>query len=362
MTGPMDHRNAQLETLRSLLKQLGITPEQLLTETTAASVAVPTFEEYVGQIAEAVSPGTRRVYGSYWRRICHHWGKRRITEPTPLEIKRLAEGIRSSVIVRRNTRGGRTAAEHLIAAMRCIYRHAVMDGLIREADNPAAKVAKPRRLASTRRAVPETQLAAIIHIATTTGNDPHLDGLLIRLHLETACRRGGALALRPRDLDPDQCLIYLREKGGTSRWQPISPALMQHLLAHHAKRGDGNRYGSLLRYRNGRPLTYRRYDHLWQRIGAHLPWVAAQQVSTHWLRHTTLTWVERTFSYAVARAYAGHAGSNDAGTTMTYVRAEIQEIATALAGLTGEPHPLAISGTSKHDSPRGCLTTLKSPP
>ncbi|GIJ35033.1 tyrosine-type recombinase/integrase [Micromonospora sediminimaris] len=362
MTTPMDHRNAQLETLRSLLKQLGITPEQLLTETTAASVAVPTFEEYVGQVAEAVSPGTRRVYGSYWRRICHHWGKRRITEPTPLEIKRLAENIRSDVVVRRNTRGGRTAAEHLIAAMRCIYRHAVMDGLIREADNPAAKVAKPRRLASIRRAVPEAQLAEIIHIATTTGNDPRLDGLLIRLHLETACRRGGALALRPRDLDPDQCLIYLREKGGTFRWQPVSPPLMQHLLAHHAERGDDDRNGSLLRYRNGRPLTYRRYDHLWQRIGAHLPWAAAQQVSTHWLRHTTLTWVERTFSYAVARAYAGHAGSNGASTTMTYVRAEIQEIATALAGLTGEPHPLATSGTSIHDSPRVRLATLTSPP
>jgi integrase/recombinase XerC len=99
--------------------------------------------------------------------------------------------------------------------------------------------------------------------------------------------------------------------------------------------------GALLRYCNGRPLTSRRYDHLWRRIGQHLPWVAAQQVSTHWLRHTTLTWVERTFSYAVARAYAGHSGRNDIGTTMTYVRAEIQEIATALAKLTGESHPLA---------------------
>ncbi|NES14526.1 MULTISPECIES: site-specific integrase [Micromonospora] len=235
--------------------------------------------------------------------------------------------------------------------MRCIYRHAVMDGLIREADNPAARVAKPRRLASTRRALPAAQLAAISHIAVTTGNDPHLDSLLIRLHLETACRRGGALALRPRDLDPDQCLIYLREKGGTSRWQPVSPTLMRHLVTHHAERGDDDRNGSLLRYHSGRPLTYRRYDHLWHRIGTHLPWVAAQQVSTHWLRHTTLTWVERTCSYAVARAYAGHSGKNDAGTTMTYVRAEVQEVAAALATLTGEPHPLAGPDTSTHNRP-----------
>jgi integrase len=349
MTGATDQHAAQLETLRNLLKQLGITPEQLLTDTTAASAAVPTFDEYVWQVAEAVSPGTRRVYSSYWQRICQLWGTRRITEPTPLEIKRLAEQIRGHVVVRRNARGGRTAAEHLISAMRCVYRHAVMDGLIREADNPAAKVAKPRRLASTRRAIPEAQLAAIIHITATTGNDPHLDSLLIRLHLETACRRGGALALRPRDLDPDHCLIFLREKGGTSRWQPVSPTLMRHLLAHHAERGDGDRNGSLLRYRVGRPLTYRRYDHLWRRVSAHLPWVATQQVSTHWLRHTTLTWVERTFSYAVARAYAGHSGRNDVGTTMTYVRAEVQEVAAALAALTGEPHPLAIPESRTRD-------------
>jgi hypothetical protein len=74
-----------------------------------------------------------------------------------------------------------------------------------------------------------------------------------------------------------------------------------------------------------------------------LPWVAAQQISTHWLRHTTLTWVERNFSYAIARAYAGHTGKNDAGTTSTYVRADIEEVAIALAALVGEPHPVSTT-------------------
>ncbi|MCM4082338.1 hypothetical protein [Paractinoplanes hotanensis] len=30
---------------------------------------------------------------------------------------------------------------------------------------------------------------------------------------------------------------------------------------------------------NGQPITRRRYDYLWQRLGNHLPWVATQQVS-----------------------------------------------------------------------------------
>ena len=68
--------------------------------------------------------------------------------------------------------------------------------------------------------------------AAITGNDPELDSLLLRLHTETACRCGGALALRCCNLDSEQCLIRLREKGETVRWQPVSPTLMHQLLAH----------------------------------------------------------------------------------------------------------------------------------
>jgi hypothetical protein len=56
---------------------------------------------------------------------------------------------------------------------------------------------------------------------------------------------------------------------------------------------------------------------------------------------SALTWVERNFGYAVARAYAGHTDSGEAGATSTYVRASLSEGAAALAALTGEPHPLA---------------------
>ena len=58
----------------------------------------------------------------------------------------------------------------------------------------------------------------------------------------------------------------------------------------------------------------------------------------------SLTWVERNFGYAVARAYAGHTdGGSETGATTTYVRASLAEIAATLAALTGEPHPLAVT-------------------
>ena len=93
---------------------------------------------------------------------------------------------------------------------------------------------KPRRLPSTRRAVADRRLAEINHAAATTGDDPELDTLLLRLHTETAGgRRAGAAPAGPRS---QQCLILLREKGETVRWQPVSPTLMAALLGHAGER------------------------------------------------------------------------------------------------------------------------------
>jgi integrase/recombinase XerC len=338
---PDASQQAVVEAALVLLKRMGLTPADL-TAVPQHRKPVPTFAGYIPVVSAAVSAGTRRAYGSYWNRVVEHWGDRRLDEPTPSEIRQLMTYIKTHVVARRNGRGGRSAEEHLVAALRCLYRHAEDDGLIDERDNPARKVAKPRRLPSTRRAVADTRLAEINQVAATTGDDPELDTLILRLHTETACRRGGALALRPADLDREQCLVLLREKGETVRWQPVSPTLMAALV-RHAEERHAPPDGRLLRYRDGRPVTYRRYDGLWVRIGRHLPWARTQQISTHWIRHTTLTWVERNFGFAVAHAYAGHTdGTGDTGSaTSTYVRATLTEVAAALAALTGEPHPLA---------------------
>ena len=326
-TSPAASQQAAVDAALLILERMGLSPDDL-TAAPRRRPSVPTFADYVQVVSAAVTGGTRKAYGSYWNRVTEQWGTRRLDEPTPSEIRQLVAYVRSHVVPRRNARAGRGAAENLIG----------------EKDNPARKVGKPRRLPSTRRAVTDDRLAEICQAAADGGDDPELDTLLLRLHTETACRRGGALALRPDDLDPVQCLIRLREKGETVRWQPVSPTLMARLVEHgqdrHAPPG-----GQLLRYRNGRPVTARRYDGLWARIGRALPWVRTQQVSMHWIRHTTLTWVERNFGYAVARAYAGHTDrGSDAGATTTYVRATVSEVATALAALAGEPHPLAMPG------------------
>ena len=134
-----------------LLERMGLSPADLAAVPQPRK-PVPTFAEYVPVVSAAVSAGTRRAYGSYWNRVVEHWGGRRLDEPTPSEIRQLMAYVKTHVVARRNARGGRSAEEHLVAALRCLYQRAVDDGLIAEADNPARKVAKPRRLPTTRRA------------------------------------------------------------------------------------------------------------------------------------------------------------------------------------------------------------------
>ncbi len=82
---------------------------------------------------------------------------------------------------------------------------------------------------------------------------------------------------------------------------------------------------------------------LWKRVQMNLAWAGKLGVSAHWLRHTTLTWVERHYGYAVARAYAGHTDTRG-GSTLTYIKGMSQEVARALSAYTRERHPMAELG------------------
>jgi hypothetical protein len=52
---------------------MGISPTDLLDNTSHRPPA-PTFAEYVPIVAGAVSDGSRRAYGSYWKRIVEQGG------------------------------------------------------------------------------------------------------------------------------------------------------------------------------------------------------------------------------------------------------------------------------------------------
>jgi hypothetical protein len=165
-----------------VLKSMGLSLDDLLSAGSSNRPPVPTFAEYVPVVAATLTGSTLRAYSSYWKRTVEQWGDRRLDEPTPSEVKQLAAYVKANAVQRRNSRGGSHAAENLISALRCLYNHAVDDGLIAEKDNPASKVPKPRRLPSTRRALDDARLAEINQVAAAIGDDPELDTLILRLH------------------------------------------------------------------------------------------------------------------------------------------------------------------------------------
>ncbi|MGW6442345.1 tyrosine-type recombinase/integrase [Lentzea sp. NPDC055074] len=322
---------------QSLISQLGLHWTDL-----AAPHTAPILSDYLPRVIAAANPTQRAKYGTYWNRAKRLYGERPLDDIRVSDLLALQQEAINSARRRSNSRRGRHAGEGCLRAMRFLYRLAVADGLISSSANPAAAIPLPRRLPNLRRALTSRELAAIYDVVYSSGNDVALDSLLLRLHLETACRRGGALALTLNDLDDTLCSVRLQEKGGTLRIQPISPTLCAALLVHAANRGAAGPSDALLRYANHTSLTSRRYDHLWTRVRTALPWAATLGVSTHWLRHTTLTWVERNYSYGIARAYAGHTDTKN-GSTLTYIKGMPREVATALSTLTGEPHPLSYS-------------------
>jgi hypothetical protein len=185
---------------RRLLSELGVTVAELQTAETV-TVGMPTIAEYLPQVVAAAGPGARRTYGNYWARMAALWGERRLDEIAATDIEALQREAVAKAVSRRNGRGGRHAGEHAIAAARAFFVRAIADGLIATSASPAHQIAKPRRLPSARRALTPRELAEINDVARNSGNDAILDALLLRLHTETACRRGGALALRRMDLE-----------------------------------------------------------------------------------------------------------------------------------------------------------------
>ncbi|MEJ2855525.1 MULTISPECIES: DUF2399 domain-containing protein [unclassified Saccharothrix] len=212
------------------------------------------------------------------------WGSRRLTGPDDGEVTRFLEHGRETAVVRRSSNGGNGAALHAYYALGAVFRYGVDHELIGVRQNVMDRVSKPDEADSKRHGLSPQLVAEILTAARSTGNDRALDALILRFHLETACRTGGALALRRRDLGLDQCLVRLRENGFTQRWQPVSPTLMEYLDHHAREQGARDEDSRVLRFSNGDPLTKKRYETLGNRVGKHVESVRVLGITAHWLR------------------------------------------------------------------------------
>ena len=165
----------------------------------------------------------------------------------------------------------------------------------------------------------QAQLSLIAH-----SRDPELDDIVFQLLRETACRRGGASALCRGDLAPETRVVRLVEKYGKQRWVPISAHLMARLAALSSTHTGCDR---LLHRADGGHLNSKWFEGFARRI-QRLTWAAELGVSAHWVRHTTLTDIERIAGMRIAAAYAGHS-DRTFGVTGIYTKPSVEDLRLA---------------------------------
>jgi integrase/recombinase XerC len=321
-------------------ESLGLTIEDLVAAARTrprSPSGAPTVAEYIGVVERALGDGrTTETYRSYWRLAVARFGDRPIDEIGDDDCTEVVADAVARAQQRRPGSDGRSSHEHCVSALRALFARAERAGLLTR--NPTAALDMPRRNETRRRALDDAELTEAAEAVRTTSSDPDLDLLLVRFHLESGARREGAINLRLRDLDSRRSTVWLREKYGKGREQPVSPSLLAALAAHARSRGAVTPDDAVFRTKRGYPIRRKRYNTLFDRAQAALPWTERTPFTAHVLRHTAGTAVERLAGHAVAQAFLGHAPSSVTG---HYARAHIEEVAAAVAALTGEPHPLA---------------------
>lgn len=255
---------------------------------------------------------------------------------------------------------GKGAAETAVNAYRWLFLRARLVGHIQS--DPAVDLKIPRRSDTRRRALAPNEFEPFFDAVAGGGDDPELDTLLCWFHAETGARREGGVGLTCGTLHDARQMIRLSEKFELERDQPVSSELIAALRAHAIERGGPrcdptspsyDLESPVFWYRARgsqpcRPLTGRRYDTLFQRVQATLPWADQVAFTAHGLRHTAGTLVERLAGTQVARRFLGHA---DRTVTDTYTDASEAEVAAAVARLTGQPHPLVPAPDALSDTP-----------
>ncbi|WP_170856813.1 tyrosine-type recombinase/integrase [Geodermatophilus africanus] len=227
---------------------------------------------------------------------------------------------------------GHGAAENYVRSARFFFRAAVKDGLLD--GSPAADLEAPPRPPAPERPLTEDELSELRRIAAGTGKDPDLDVMLLDFLRMTAARREGALNLRRAHLHHAQRAVTLSEKRGSVRTLPLSGDMLRRLDDFSRDRGGHRPQDHVLRYRNGEPLTRRRFNSLFDRLDRHCDWSEQLDVGAHWLRHTTLSDIAAVSGLRVAQAYAGHKSGRRSAIEI-YTQVEFDDLVAAYEQVFG---------------------------
>ncbi len=177
-----------------VIRAMGLTPEDLAAGSSGPDRPNVTINEYLPQVMNAATEGKKRTYATYWRLLASQLGEKSLSEVNTSTLQALSLYAKTHAVQRSNSRNGTSAQESCVSALRCFFALAVADGLIEK--SPAGALKKPTRQLSDRRGFSDEEVVELYKVTSTGGDDPVLDTLLLRFHLETGARRGGALVVR----------------------------------------------------------------------------------------------------------------------------------------------------------------------
>ena len=343
--------------------QVQMTAAGITTDELAAGIVskLPTVTDAVANIKKnnTYTAKTVKTYTTGWDLLVVHHGERHLDELTFEDIEQLAKLAKSDAeklwerrnVPRRLDRqrpydhDGSGAYESFLHAVRAVYKREYRKAERPVESSPVHRVDIPSRKASHRRPLARHELTRAFDVALSGGDDPLLDGLLLRTGYESGARQEGLVNLRLMDLDRQRQTATLDEKYGKKREQPITRELLDELVRFAHERGAIDPEDRVFRYRPrggapGRPLTARRFDTLRDRLRDSDPILGELHFVFHLLRHTIGRRISRVAGKAVARDFLGHAGASG-DVTDGYTRALKGEVAAAWATVMGVDHPLA---------------------
>lgn len=308
-----------------------------------------------GKVKER-NTSTYRAYNTHWKQVEKTLGQELIHTITTDALIKVANNAAILAIAESKIRHAKKEARGVattpsngsrgrnmcIDALAAIWTKAEEIGAVKT--NPVKSIKRSRITKSRRHGLSAIQVEELFNLSASGGNDPLLAHTILWTLSEAACRRGGIIHLKLGDISRDRQTIRLYEKHDTVFEQPITAALMERLFALATQRGSTKpsdpvfRQLPTARTAAYRPITGKVFDCLFARLKEEVSWSKEIDFSAHWMRHTTLTWVERAFGPAVAQKYARHQGGN---VTAGYTEADVAEVAHALEMLTGTLHPLA---------------------
>lgn len=345
-----------------------VQPRNAIKEKTVSEVLVPLREEMM--LAERTrdrapvrADGTMRMkdtttyrtYETTWSRLEAKFGNTNVSDLTKkdmMDIALIAQQSAKTKLDARNMRRlqngfttfdatGNAGYNRALAALSAFMEYAVDNEHC--VKNVTLKVKRLPEENRKRGKLTADELDLILESAISGGDDPILDHLILWTLLETGARIGGLLHLQLQDINLKEQTIALHEKGSKVRYQPVTLELVTMLHELAVSRGALNPSDAVFRFgsfstRANEPMTSRRIDTLWARLRKKHPWLEERNISSHSIRRSILTMVERRTSTAVTRAYAGHGKKQ---VTDDYTEADGNEVARVHQDIFGRKHPLA---------------------